>query len=41
MNDSLGHLIPAEIDIGTKFIVNRSDRIERLCVYPVVADAIR
>lgn len=40
MNDSLKCLIPRDYDIGTQFIVNRCDRIERLCVYPVRAEAI-
>lgn len=40
MNDSLRGLIPGSYDIGTQFIVNRCDRIERLCVYPVQAEAI-
>ena len=40
MNDNLDDLIRRDYDIGTKFIVNRCDRIERLCIYPVMADAI-
>lgn len=40
MNDSLIGRIPKDYDIGTQFIVNRCDRIERLCIYPVRAEAI-
>lgn len=40
MNDSLQSLI-GNRNIGTRFIVNRSDRIERLYLYPVSPETIQ